>query len=133
MQSNVVRAEAFDLVWSWGVIHHSSRTGRIVRQIARVLQPQGEARVMVYNRHALSSFLSVVRDSALSRRPLQGSIVGVPSRAPRVFCPLLRQEHSRTLSCFFRDVTFSAMWEYADVFLFPEPVILCCRSCPRRT
>jgi SAM-dependent methyltransferase len=40
----------FDFVWSWGVIHHSARTARIVREIARVLKPQGEARVMVYNR-----------------------------------------------------------------------------------
>jgi 2-polyprenyl-3-methyl-5-hydroxy-6-metoxy-1,4-benzoquinol methylase len=41
---------SFDFVWSWGVIHHSSRTGRIVRQIARVLTPDGSCRVMVYNR-----------------------------------------------------------------------------------
>jgi SAM-dependent methyltransferase len=32
------------------VIHHSARTARIVREIARVLKPDGEARVMVYNR-----------------------------------------------------------------------------------
>jgi 2-polyprenyl-3-methyl-5-hydroxy-6-metoxy-1,4-benzoquinol methylase len=40
----------FDLVWSWGVIHHSARTTRIVREIARVLKPDGQTRVMVYNR-----------------------------------------------------------------------------------
>lgn len=45
----------FDLVWSWGVIHHSSCTTRIVREIARVLQPQGEARVMVYNRQSFKA------------------------------------------------------------------------------
>lgn len=42
-------AGAFDRVWSWGVIHHSSRTGRIVREIERVLRPGGDARLMVYN------------------------------------------------------------------------------------
>jgi 2-polyprenyl-3-methyl-5-hydroxy-6-metoxy-1,4-benzoquinol methylase len=42
--------QSFDFVWSWGVIHHSARTARIVREIARVLKPHGEARVMVYNR-----------------------------------------------------------------------------------
>lgn len=44
--------DEFDFVWSWGVIHHSACTTRIVREIARVLQPQGEARVMVYNRES---------------------------------------------------------------------------------
>src|ERR1017187_7366735 len=29
-------AGAFDFVWSWGVIHHSSRTARIVREIGQI-------------------------------------------------------------------------------------------------
>lgn len=51
----------FDFVWSWGVIHHSSHTTRIVRQIARVLAPSGEARVMVYNRDSLIARLTLAR------------------------------------------------------------------------
>ena len=50
----------FDFVWSWGVIHHSARTGRIVRQIARVLRPDGECRVMVYNRNGVPARLSLL-------------------------------------------------------------------------
>lgn len=47
---------SFDFVWSWGVIHHSARTGRIVREIARILKPAGEAKVMVYNRDGLPAW-----------------------------------------------------------------------------
>ena len=43
------RDGSFDMVWSWGVILASARTGRIVREIDRVLRPSGEARIMVYN------------------------------------------------------------------------------------
>ena len=50
--------DTFDFVWSWGVIHHSSRTGRIVREIARVLKPAGETRVMVYNRDGLPAWIT---------------------------------------------------------------------------
>jgi ubiquinone/menaquinone biosynthesis C-methylase UbiE len=39
-----------DLVWSWGVIHHSANTRRILEEIHRVLRPGGEATVMVYHR-----------------------------------------------------------------------------------
>jgi SAM-dependent methyltransferase len=53
--------ETFDLVWSWGAIHHSSRTARIVREIARVLKPQGETRIMVYNRNARIARLALLR------------------------------------------------------------------------
>lgn len=53
--------QTFDLVWSWGVIHHSARTTRIVREIARVLKPNGEARVMVYNREGRIARLILLR------------------------------------------------------------------------
>ena len=46
-------AGGFDFVWSWGVIHHSSRTARVVREIARVLNRSGACRIMVYNRDGM--------------------------------------------------------------------------------
>ncbi|HEY1747710.1 MAG TPA: methyltransferase domain-containing protein [Xanthobacteraceae bacterium] len=52
-------SEEFDLVWSWGVIHHSSRTGRIVREIARVLRPGGQARLMVYNLEGMPAYITL--------------------------------------------------------------------------
>lgn len=50
----------FDFVWSWGVIHHSAHTGRIVRQIHRVLTPGGECRVMVYNLAGMPAYLTMM-------------------------------------------------------------------------
>ena len=40
-------ASSFDFVWSWGVIHHSSDTVKILSEIARVLKPNGACTVMV--------------------------------------------------------------------------------------
>lgn len=59
--------ESFDLVWSWGVIHHSPNTARIVREVARVLCMDGEARLMVYNRDALIARLLLLRRYILGR------------------------------------------------------------------
>lgn len=42
--------ESFDVVWSWGVMHHSSNTHNIIREIFRVLRPSGKAYIMVYYR-----------------------------------------------------------------------------------
>ncbi len=41
---------SFDFIWSWGVIHHSSNTRQILREMNRVLRPGGRATVMVYHR-----------------------------------------------------------------------------------
>ena len=48
--------ESFDFVWSWGVIHHSSNTRKILEEINRVLKPGGEAIIMVYYRSLWSYY-----------------------------------------------------------------------------
>ncbi len=42
--------KSFDFVWSWGVVHHSANTRKIIEEMHRVLRPGGEAVVMVYHR-----------------------------------------------------------------------------------
>jgi ubiquinone/menaquinone biosynthesis C-methylase UbiE len=44
---------SFDLVFSWGVIHHSSDMDRALRELVRVCRPGGKLVLMVYNRHSL--------------------------------------------------------------------------------
>jgi ubiquinone/menaquinone biosynthesis C-methylase UbiE len=43
-------SSSFDYIWSWGVIHHSADTQRILAEMNRVLRPGGNATVMVYHR-----------------------------------------------------------------------------------
>lgn len=42
---------SFDFIWSWGVIHHSADTRRVLGEMSRVLRPGGRAMVMVYHRN----------------------------------------------------------------------------------
>lgn len=64
-------SDSFDFVWSWGVIDHSSRTARIVREIARVLKPDGECRVMVYHRGGTIVPIVYFRDHLLKGKFLR--------------------------------------------------------------
>lgn len=43
---------SFDLVYSWGVLHHTPDTRRALGEVRRVLAPGGEARVMLYSRRS---------------------------------------------------------------------------------
>ena len=59
---------SFDLVYSWGVIHHSPDTERAASEILRVLRPGGEFRVMIYHKWSLVGFMLWLRYGLLSGR-----------------------------------------------------------------
>jgi len=66
---------SFDFIWTWGVIHHSSNTRRILEEMHRVLKPEGEAIVMVYHRglwnyYFVGALLSLVKGGIFNGRPL---------------------------------------------------------------
>jgi len=63
---------AFDLVYSWGVIHHSPDTPAASLEIRRVLRPGGQARVMIYHRHSLVGYMLWLRYGLLAGRPRLG-------------------------------------------------------------
>jgi len=49
------KEDEFDFVWSWGVIHHSANTERIVGEVFRVLRSSGEFRAMVYHKRSINA------------------------------------------------------------------------------
>ena len=62
----------FDVVYSWGVIHHSPNTLAAVREIERVLRVGGVARVMIYNYWSIIGLMLWLRYALLRGRPWQG-------------------------------------------------------------
>lgn len=59
LHSNLQRIDAeqlpfedsfFDVVYSWGVIHHSEKPQKIVKEIHRILKPSGEVIAMFYSK-----------------------------------------------------------------------------------
>lgn len=44
------RPASFDFIWSWGVVHQSADTHRVLAEMSRVLRPGGKCTVMIYYR-----------------------------------------------------------------------------------
>ena len=61
--------DVFDLVYSWGVIHHSPDTAQAVREILRVLKPGGVAKVMIYHSPSLVGLMLWLRYGLAAGRP----------------------------------------------------------------
>ncbi len=59
----------FDLVWSWGVIHHTPNTEKAMSEIVRVLKPGGRAKIMIYHRHSVLAYLFWVKHALLKFKP----------------------------------------------------------------
>ena len=52
--------DEFDFIWSWGVIPHSARTGRVLRNLYNALKPGGQLRFMVDSLDGMQSYAGIV-------------------------------------------------------------------------
>jgi ubiquinone/menaquinone biosynthesis C-methylase UbiE len=55
----------FDIVYSWGVIHHTPDTPKAFREIVRVLKPGGKAKIMIYHRRSILAYLFWIKHALL--------------------------------------------------------------------
>jgi ubiquinone/menaquinone biosynthesis C-methylase UbiE len=62
-------SDHFDVVYSWGVLHHSPDTPRAISEVCRVLKPGGAARIMMYHKHSIVGYMLWVRYALLKFHP----------------------------------------------------------------
>jgi SAM-dependent methyltransferase len=59
----------FDVVYAWGVLHHTPNTAQAVSEVHRVLRPGGRASVMIYHKWSIVGFMLWIRYALLAFRP----------------------------------------------------------------
>jgi SAM-dependent methyltransferase len=60
---------SFDIVYSWGVLHHSPNTPKAIHDVWRVLRPGGTARIMIYHKYSMVGYMLWMRYALLAGRP----------------------------------------------------------------
>jgi ubiquinone/menaquinone biosynthesis C-methylase UbiE len=66
--------DTFDIVYSYGVMHHSPDTPQCIREAGRVLKPGGALRIMVYHHRSLTGFMLWLRYGVLRGKSLRESV-----------------------------------------------------------
>jgi 2-polyprenyl-3-methyl-5-hydroxy-6-metoxy-1,4-benzoquinol methylase len=71
---SLVAPQTFDLVYSFGVIHHSPHPRRIVEHISRYMGPASELRLMVYSRISYKLFWIMKEENIWDMSRIDGLI-----------------------------------------------------------
>jgi len=66
--------DSFDVVYSYGVMHHSPNTEQCVREAWRVLKPGGIARIMIYHHPSITGAMLWLRYGFLRGKSLRQSV-----------------------------------------------------------
>lgn len=61
--------DSFDLVYSWGVLHHSPDTPQAINEVFRVLKPGGVVKIMIYHSLSMIGLMLWLRYGLLLGRP----------------------------------------------------------------
>ena len=62
---------SFDIVYSWGVIHHSPDTQKAANEIYRVLKKDGIGRIMIYHKKSILGYLLWIRYALMAFLPFR--------------------------------------------------------------
>lgn len=65
------KSNEFDLIYSWGVLHHTPDTERAIHEIYRITKPGGEICIMLYHRHSLVALQLYLLFGLFAFRPFQ--------------------------------------------------------------
>lgn len=63
--------DTFDLVYSWGVIHHTPNTIKALEELIRVTRRGGKIKIMIYNRRSLNAFYMYLYFGLLRGKPFK--------------------------------------------------------------
>jgi len=105
---------SFDVVYSYGVMHHSPNTPKCVQEALRVLKPGGEARIMVYHHPSITGAMLWLRYGIAGMKSLRKSVFDhLESPGTKTYT----RGEARQLMTGFRNVEIQVAFSPGDLLL----------------
>ncbi len=106
---------SFDIVYSWGVLHHTPDTPRAFKEVLRVLRPGGVARIMIYSTWSIIGLMLWVRYALLKLRPWWSlkRVYAEYLESPGTKAYTIREAHG--LMAGFTDVSIHTVLTHGDL------------------
>jgi len=104
----------FDIVYSYGVLHHSPDTAQCLREACRVLKPGGQALIMLYHHPSLTGFMLWLRYGLLRGKSLRRVVYEhLESPGTKTYTA----KEARGLMAGFEEVTMRQVFSPGDLLL----------------
>ena len=106
--------DTFDIVYSYGVMHHSPNTPQCIREAWRVLKPGGALRIMIYHHPSLTGFMLWLRYGWLRDKSLRQAVYDhLESPGTKSYT----QKEARAMLRGFEQVEFRQVFSPGDLLL----------------
>jgi SAM-dependent methyltransferase len=109
--------DSFDIVYSWGVLHHTPNTPLAIAEVHRVLRPGGCAKVMIYHSRSLTGYMLWLRYGLLAGKPFTrlSDIYAAHLESPGTKAYTVAE--ARSLFSAFADVRASVQLNHGDLLM----------------
>jgi ubiquinone/menaquinone biosynthesis C-methylase UbiE len=110
-------SETFDIVYSYGVLHHSPNTQQAIEEVHRVLRPGGTALIMMYHVRAWTAWLLWIAHCLLKGQPWRSPRQAVFDHLESPGTKVYTVPEAKQLFNFFKAVEVRPQLTFGDLFL----------------
>lgn len=104
----------FDLVYSYGVMHHSPDTRRCIQEACRVLKPGGKIKIMLYHHPSLTGMMLWLRYGVFKGESIRRTVYDhLESPGTKTFT----KSEVRTMLAGFEDISIRQVFSPGDLLL----------------
>jgi ubiquinone/menaquinone biosynthesis C-methylase UbiE len=105
----------FDLVYSWGVLHHSPDTQQALDEVWRVLRPGGTAKLMIYHAPSVVGLMLWTRYALMAGKPWRSLANVYAEHLESPGTQAFTVEQARAMCSNFESVTITTVLSHGDL------------------